>query len=148
MYTSEQSLISDFIGFLGSPDEPWGVSGYACEFDYTSGRTDVIATDGGGEVLAFEAKLESWRGALIQAHRNRCFAHRSYVVLPAATAYRAMRFEAEFRRRGVGICLVSRSGLVELIPSHTDAPCLEWLRERALGVVQDSMKEVQSDDRC
>jgi GNAT superfamily N-acetyltransferase len=137
MYRSEQALVNEFVMFLCSPHEPWGVWGYAREFDYTSGRTDVVAADEDGEVFAFEAKLKSWRQALAQAHRNRCFAHRSYVVLPAYTAYRALRFEPEFRRRGVGICLVSESGLVELIQSASESPCLDWLSKRALGVVEE-----------
>jgi hypothetical protein len=147
MYRSEQALVNDFIMFLGSPHEPWGVSGYAREFDYTSGRTDVVAADGDGEVFAFEAKLKSWREALAQAYRNRCFAHRSYVVLPADTAYRALRFEPEFRRRGVGICLVSELELVELIQSVSESPCLNWLSKRALGVVEERLEGVHRDER-
>lgn len=135
MYSSEQELVDDFVERLTALNEPWGVSSFAREFDYSSGRTDVVAADERGDVVAFEAKLASWRKALAQAFRNRCFAHRSYVVLPANTAYRALRFEPEFRRRGVGIFMVSESGLVELIQSASESPCLKWLTERALDVV-------------
>ena len=37
-------------------------------------------------LMAFEAKLKDWRYGLDQAYRNTCFAHKSYVVVPEATA--------------------------------------------------------------
>jgi hypothetical protein len=48
---------------------------FACEFDYSRGRTDVVALRDGEHVIAFEAKLKDWRTALHQAYRNTCFAH-------------------------------------------------------------------------
>ncbi len=36
------------------------------------------------------------------------------VVLPEAASIRALNYEAEFRRRGVGICIVDENGLVEV----------------------------------
>src|SRR2546427_5324293 len=40
--------------------------------------------------ISFEAKLKDWRYALDQAYRNTCFAHKSYVVVPEATALTAL----------------------------------------------------------
>lgn len=137
MYAKEQDLVADFLGFLRGACDPWGVSNFAEEFDYSAGRTDIVAADCDGLVLAFEAKLQGWRGALAQAYRNRCFAHRSYVVLPTEVAYQALRFEPEFRRRGVGICVVSNRGLIELLDSTSDEPSLTWLSRRALGFVKE-----------
>jgi hypothetical protein len=140
MYLSEKDLVHDFLQFLASRDKPWPITALTMEFDYRSGRADVIATDAEGRVLAFEAKLKRWRQALAQAYRNRCFAHRSWVVLPADTAYRALRFKAEFRRRGVGICLVSNAGLIELLESSDEDPCLQWLCHKALAKVEESAR--------
>lgn len=139
MYRNEQALVDGFLTHLGSSEEPWRVAGFTREFEYGAGRTDVVAADEKGRVLAFEAKLQCWRNALTQAHRNRCFAHRSYVVLPESTAFRALRFEAEFRRRGVGICLVSDAGLIELLRSAADAPCLDWLCSRARAAIREDV---------
>lgn len=146
MYRTEQALVDDFVEFL-SADDQWAISGYVCEFDYSSGRTDVVAARGESEIIAFEAKLVSWRGALAQAYRNKCFAHRSYVVLPTSAAGRALRFVAEFRRRGVGICVVSASGLVKLVESESAKPCLDWLSKRALDVAAGEGREEPDEHR-
>lgn len=136
MYQNERALVDGFLTHLGSGDKPWRLSGFTLEFEYGAGRTDVVAADESGCIFAFEAKLQGWRNALTQAHRNRCFAHRSYVVLPESTALRALRFQAEFRRRGVGICLVSDAGVFELLRSTAETPCLDWLCKKAQSVIQ------------
>ena len=70
-YRSESALVQDFVRFLSSRDEAeWDATHVSREFDYTRGRTDVIALNAAGQVLAFEAKLARWRDALHQAYRN------------------------------------------------------------------------------
>lgn len=138
MYPNEQELVADFLSHIVDPDSPWAVAAYIEQFDYASGRTDVVAVDDGGGVVAFEAKLKTWRSALDQAYRSRAFAHRSYVVLPIRVAEQAMRFEPEFRRRGVGICAMSDDGLVEALASESVDPLLSWLSDRARETICDS----------
>lgn len=134
-YESEALLVADFITMMRTRRFPWGIDGYAREFDYTNGRTDVIAHTSHGVLVAFEAKLRSWREALDQAYRNRCFAHVSYVVLPWTTALRAARHEVVFRRRKVGIIAVRPGQCSCILDSTADDPCLGWLTERALAAI-------------
>lgn len=132
-YRSEARLVRDFVRFLSSGDDAdLGATHVAREFDYQRGRTDVVALGVRGAVLAFEAKLARWRDALHQAYRNRCFAHRTYVVVPMAVGERLMQHEAEFRRRKVGLCAVrSADDVAVLIESDAGEPWQPWLSEEA-----------------
>lgn len=138
-YDSECDLVRDLVLFLGGRrgSAEWRADGVACEFFYARGRTDVIALSD-GKLLAFEAKLTRWREALHQAYRNRCFAHRSYVVVPAAVAERLLRHEGEFTRRKVGLCAVSSSREVTvLIESDACEPWQGWLADHAMALVEE-----------
>jgi hypothetical protein len=128
-YASEADLVASFIEHL--PGHPrWSDMKVGLEFFYARGRTDVVMLAAGGEIVAVEAKLRRWREALQQAYRNRCFAHRTFVVLPASTAYLALRYEFEFRRRGVGLLVVSDDGIVEAFDSdardRSKRGCPSW----------------------
>jgi hypothetical protein len=90
-FANEQTLVTSFVSRLNEEASPWGAVQVATEFYYQRGRTDVIASTVDDAVIAVEAKLADWRSALHQAFRNRCFAHRSYVLLPKDTALRAYR---------------------------------------------------------
>lgn len=129
-YTSEQALVEDFLqGLLRS--SPWGCLSTGSEFSYQRGRTDIVAVDEDGLVIAFEAKLTKWRDALQQAYRNTCFAHRSYVVLPKKTALLAYRHTDAFNRRRIGICYVDADAIVLLQDAETTYPIQPWLSEEA-----------------
>ncbi len=129
LYRYEGDLLNDLIGNIQLAFS--SVRGVTSEFDYSRGRTDVVAVQLDGAVLAIEGKLTRWRDALHQAYRNKCFAHRSYVALPPDTASRALRSEQEFRDREVGILIVTPNGVeVALEPVHED-PLEWWLTERA-----------------
>jgi hypothetical protein len=133
-YRRESALVEDFIGHL-AVTSPWGSVKVMIEFFYARGRTDVVALGDGGELIAFEAKLSRWRDALHQAYRNRCFAHRTYVVLPQAAAETAVQHEAEFRRRGVGLVVVSSQGVREALDAEWSAPWQEWLSQIAASKI-------------
>src|SRR5438132_10558829 len=105
-YASERALVDEFTRALAEALHVWGTLDFAEEFYYLSGRTDVVAITEEGDVIAFEAKLQDWKEALHQAYRNTCFAHESYVVVPCHVARRAIRSDAEFTRRGVGLCTI------------------------------------------
>lgn len=131
MYDSERELVDDFTRALTDGPDLWGAVDFAEEFYFMRGRTDVVALTAEGDVIAFEAKLLDWRYALHQAYRNTCFAHESYVVLPCHMARRAIRSEAEFTRRGVGLCTVE-DGLLKIIhPARKARPLQGWLSDRA-----------------
>lgn len=143
-YRFEDDLVQDFVVFLSShrAQAEWEPTHVSREFDYSRGRTDLVALGGEGEVLAFEAKLERWRDALHQAHRNRCFAHRTYVVVPLAVGERALAYADEFRRRNVGLCAVSSSADVTvMIAPDSGEPWQPWLSDVAAA-------EAGKGERC
>ncbi len=57
------------------------------------------------EIVTIEVKVSNWRRAVEQAARNRIFAHRSYVALPARVAQR-VRTAPLFRQLGLGLIAV------------------------------------------
>lgn len=57
------------------------------------------------EIVTIEAKVKNWRDAVTQAARNRVFAHRSFVALPARVASR-VRSEPVFQQLGLGLLSV------------------------------------------
>lgn len=128
-YASERHLVEDFLDQL-SRTSPWGAVSTRPEFPYQGGRTDIVAVDQAGRVIAFEAKLAKWRDALRQAYRNTCFAHRSYVLLPKEAAMRASRAGADFTRRQVGICYLE-DGVQILQEAAEVKPLKPWLSARA-----------------
>jgi len=130
MHASEDALVDNFIRQLGQL-APWGKLQHAREFDFRSGRTDLVAVSGDGTVIAFEMKLTRWRSALQQAYRNLCFAHRSYVVLPREVALIAERYETEFVDRQVGLCYVDGDEIVVLREAFENQPLNPWLSNRA-----------------
>ncbi|HKO57916.1 MAG TPA: hypothetical protein VJ276_18760 [Thermoanaerobaculia bacterium] len=105
---------------------------FALEFDYRCGRTDIVAVSGNGAVIAIEAKLRDWRGALQQAYRNTSFASESYVLMPLAAVSRALANAAEFTRRGVGVCVIEADRLRVIHPARRHVePLLPALSRRA-----------------
>lgn len=133
LYRTEAALVSDLLDQLSRTG-----AALRTEFDYTRGRSDVVALTEGGELFAIEAKLTRWRDALHQAYRNRCFAHRSYVALPPTTAALAGQYTCEFVDRGVGILSVS-PGRIDLILDCEAAPPLQqWLTDVALRLLKAS----------
>ena len=131
-FSNEQALVTRFLSSISDEHRsPWGAVSVGTEFYYMRGRADIVATTESGEVLAFEAKLTRWRTALHQAYRNRCFAHRSFVVLPESVASLASSWEAEFARRGIGLCFVAGDRVVVLLEPKCDEPLHPWLSDRA-----------------
>jgi len=138
LYRREEELVEVLCSALVGDATPWGPLAVAREFGYLRGRTDVIAVDESGRVIAFEAKLSRWRDALQQAYRNTCFAHLSYVALPQHAARKAQQFPADFARRAVGICCVLDGSIVVSIPARRQEPIQPWLSELASAYVRDT----------
>lgn len=131
IFSTEQELVDSFLEQLIN-GSPWNTSKFGTEFNYMRGKTDIIAISPFNEVIAIEAKLSKWRGALQQAYRNRCFANQSYVLLPFETAQIAYRHEYEFDRRGVGICCIQDENITILKEAIIDEPIQPWLNQIAL----------------
>jgi hypothetical protein len=137
VYSTEKMLVDQFVRVLGREENPWSSVSVSCEFSYTRGKTDVVALADGDMLIAFEAKLKNWRCALDQAYRNTCYAHKSYVVLPQATALTAFAYLAEFKRRGVGLCYVDNTGgLTVLEESEISTPIEPWIATQAASHVR------------
>jgi hypothetical protein len=137
-FANEQILVRLFVARLTSGTSPWGAVQVATEFYYQRGRTDIVASGPDDSVIAVEAKLKDWRTALHQAFRNRCFAHRSYVLLPKGVALRAFRYAGEFDRRQVGLCYLENTEIVVLHPAAECDPLEPWLSLRARSHIESA----------
>ena len=133
LYLSEQSMVEDLSAFVTSRVGPVRCREVRYEFDYRSGRTDLVGLGDHDALHAFEAKLLKWREALHQALRNTCFAHYCYVALPEFTAGAALKAKHEFQRHGVGLLVLSRHEAKLAIPPRRNAPLLPWLTKVALS---------------
>lgn len=138
MFTDEKSLVVEFINQLRSLSSPWGIVEYGTEFNYQRGKTDVIVVSSDGKVIAIEAKLKKWKHALQQAYRNQCFADLSYVLLPSSEVNKALKFNGEFDKRGVGLCSVTEDGIDIVYQAHESQPLQPWLRKKALDFVKNN----------
>lgn len=134
MPTLEIHLTKQFLDTV-KEQESLNVSELACEFNYIRGRTDVIAINKNGDLLAFEAKLLQWKTALHQAYKNSSFAHYSYVIVPTDVAKNALRGKYEFEKRGVGLCSVDSSGVHIEIHATKKRPLQPWLTNNALEYI-------------
>ena len=126
-YLNEEALVNTFVACLNGGVSPWGTLNVVKEFFYQRGRVDLVGVAEDEEVIAFEAKLMRWRHALQQAYRNKCFAHRSYVLLPHKVAEHAFRYRIEFERRRVGLCTILENRLLVLCDSLKVEPLQPWL---------------------
>jgi len=132
MHKAENNLVREFVRQLRKSHTPWGKVKIAREFSYQRGRADVLALqDKGNHLVAFEAKLVRWRDALHQAYRNTCFAHTSFVLLPRRTAMIAERYEAEFRRRNIGLCYLEKDEVIVVHSPEAQNPIEPWLLDQA-----------------
>ena len=77
------------------------------------------------DVIAIEVKVSDWRKATHQAIRNTIVAHRSYVALPSAIAYR-VRNEELIQSFGIGILSVDAGGAVKTVRRARKAPPKVW----------------------
>jgi hypothetical protein len=134
-YSSEMDLVKSICDILISDRSPWGSLNISLEFSFQRGRADIVAVDSSSHLIAYEAKLSRWRDALLQAYRNTCFAHYSYVILPYHVATRVSMASDDFRRHSVGLVAASPSELDVLIPSPFHDPIQPWLSESAIDLI-------------
>jgi hypothetical protein len=143
VYSLEKQMVIDFVNSLPfSPFAEFGPLKVATEFEYSRGRTDIIAMTPTHEIIAFEAKLTKWREALDQAYRNTCFANLSYVLLPKNIALRAIKYNQEFFIRCVGVCYINAGQVVIMQEAIKNDPLQIWLYQRA----KNKITEGQLDD--
>lgn len=131
-YFDERSMVQELSALLTSSDGPIRCLQVATEFDYSSGRTDLVGLGRKNVLHAFEAKLLKWREALEQARRNTCFAHYCYVALPKRAADLALKSTEDFRRHGVGLLVLTGREARLAIRPRRNTPLLPWLTKVAL----------------
>src|SRR5258706_5559089 len=127
MFKLESHLVQETAERLRQAENPFAELAIAFEFNYASGRVDIIAASPDGDLITFEAKLTRWRQALNQAYRNSAFAHFSYVLLPEMEAKKALKNIHEFERRGVGLCSFGSSSMRIEIQAIRKNPIQPWL---------------------
>ena len=125
---SEQSLVTTLLG--SEVHFPWKSSHeilHLTEVKITTNRVDVVyfekkSDNEIGSMMAIEAKLKDWRRALQQAHRDKLFADRAYVVLPEKYSAAAIENLDQFRRASVGLMIVCDDGVKTYYhpPRNTD----------------------------
>jgi hypothetical protein len=135
MYKFESELVKKFEGYLRLSQNPFEEVEIGFEFNYRSGKVDVVAKTTNYELISFEAKLLNWRKALAQAYRATSFSHYSYVVLPESIAFAALQFDYEFNSRKVGLCSVANNGIVIHISAPRCNPFQPWLTNSALKYI-------------
>ena len=129
-YPTEASLVEELTLIVQRAASSIRCLEVTAEFDFRSGKTDLLGIDEDDELHAFEAKLTKWKRALEQACRNTSYAHYAYVVLPSpATA--ALKARDQYERRGVGLLVVGEtSHRIEIAPKRSE-PLLPWLTDTA-----------------
>lgn len=130
-YDSEYALIEIFLKKIMHEHDPLGINGFSREFDYRSGKTDIIFRSTAKKLICVEAKLFKWKDALHQAYRCSTFSHYSYVLLPWHCAQIAIKSKNEFDRRNVGLLTIENDQIRILIKPKLHIPLQPWLTESA-----------------
>lgn len=130
-FVTELDLVDRLAGMVAAGAIEWLQSSLVREFDYSSGRTDLLTLTVSDQVVAFEAKLTNWRKAMDQAWRNTSFADKVFVVLPRECARPAIQHQLAFEEVGVGLCLFDEEGIEVAIHSGDHTPVLPWLHRKA-----------------
>ena len=130
-YEQEVTLVDQLAALVSQGSVAWLRQTLVREFDYSSGRTDLLTLTVTDHVVAFEAKLTNWRKAMDQAWRNTSFANEVYVVLPRACSRPALQHRADFEDSGVGLCVMDENGVDMLWNSRNHKPVIPWLHHKA-----------------
>lgn len=130
-YDQEVALVDQLAALVSGGAIEWLRQILVREFDYSSGRTDLLALSIADHVVAFEAKLTNWRKAMDQAWRNTSFANEVYVVLPRDCSRPALLHRHQFEDAGVGLCVMDEYGVELVWNSRDHMPVIPWLHQKA-----------------
>lgn len=138
MYKTEKQLVKEFKGKLKrTRKKEIRCSNVMTEFNYRSGRPDIMGKNKDGVLITFEAKLVKWRDALHQAYKNTLFAHYSYVILPNTIVKSVIKYQNEFEKRRVGLCTIRNSFISIEIPAIRIDPNHYSLTEYAINYLEE-----------
>lgn len=137
MFDLEEILIKTFISQLDFNNE-FELQNLSREFNYLSGRTDILIETKKGNLIALEAKLKKWKTAIHQAYKNTSFADYSYVILPYTLKDTVKNSEFEFIKRGIGLILVNKDDFNIEINAKKLKPIMPWLNKKALNILREN----------
>jgi hypothetical protein len=100
--------------------EAGAVTDCAGRFSLTPVCRDILPA-----VTAIEVKVDNWQRALSQALRNRIFAHRSFIALPAGVATRVRRAPA-LLQSGIGVIAIDGDGGASIVRQATASQPRVW----------------------
>lgn len=145
-YLTELSMVQDLSGLITSEGGPIHCRKISFEFDYNSGRTDIVGIGPEDALHAFETKLTNWREALEQARRNYCYAHYCYVALPERTAELALKAKEKFEKYGIGLVILTGQNARLAITPRRNSPLLPWLTKEALSLFSSLQEWTETED--
>lgn len=130
-FATEADFVECFVDKLSRGRTSFGRVQITKEWDHTAGFVDILTRHRRKTLVAFEAKLDNWKRAFHQAYRSTAYANKSYVIVPAHVAARALRDRDEFELRGVGLCSFDGKSVQVLIEASEQDALLVWLRAQA-----------------
>jgi hypothetical protein len=131
IFKKEKDLIKAFISHIKNNQYDVNLVAWSFEFNFSGGRTDIIAENTERKVYAFEAKLHNLKKVMNQAYRNTSFADYSFVVLPENRKHAVSKLAAEFKRRKIGLVFVNEEKAWTEIDASHHFPLLPWLKDKA-----------------
>ncbi|CEE40835.1 conserved hypothetical protein [Xanthomonas citri pv. citri] len=150
-FSTESDFVDSFVGKLSKGRTSFGKVEITKEWDHRAGVVDVLARHRRKTLVAFEAKLNNWKRAFHQAYRSTAYANKSYVIVPAHVAARALRNRDEFELRGVGLCSFDGKSVEVLIKASEQDALLTWLRAQAhehFDSLKDDERAAKSRSGC
>lgn len=134
-FETESEFVEEFIwAMMDKP--PFAINQIAKEFNYQSGRIDLIACNKSNRLYSFEAKLKKWKDAIHQAFKNTSVSHYSYVILPCQMARSVSRFKDCFLEKRVGLATIEMGKVRILIQAPYNDPLRPWLTESAFSYLE------------
>jgi len=80
------------------------------------GIADYVFVESNQCITAFEFKISDWRKGFAQAARYKCYAHRSFLVVPQAIIHRIEPFFEGLKEINIGLYVFdSQTGIIEAI---------------------------------
>lgn len=151
-YVQEVALVDQLATLVSEGAIEWLRQIQVREFDYSSGRTDLLALSVTDHVVAFEAKLTNWQKAMEQAWRNTSFANEVYVVLPRDFSRPALQHHPAFEDVGVGLCVMDEYAVELVWNSRDHKPVIPWLHQKARASLRENggglTRDVSATDLC
>jgi len=112
---TETMFQNKFLKYWISQSNIFGVGG--SQFAVPGfGIADYVFVESNKQITAFEFKISDWRKGFAQAARYKCYAHRSFLVVPKAIIHRIEPFFKGLREINIGLYAFDyQTGFIEAI---------------------------------